>query len=276
MFPPSPDLDAYLSRIDYRGPRDATLATLREMHRLHPAAIAFENLDPYLRRPVPVEAGAIAEKLVATRRGGWCFEHNILFATMLSALGFRVEGLAARVVWGRAEDAVPPRSHMLLEVDIDGATFIADVGFGGLTQTGPLVLEPGLKQETPHETFRFAERDGEYRSQALVGGEWRTLYRFDRQRQFLVDYAITSHYLSTHPDSHFLSTLIAARSFDGGRHALLGNRLTTRFLDGRAEQTLAESPEALRAILETVFGIDVPEPDRFDAMAREAGLFGES
>lgn len=275
MTKTSPDIDAYLARIGYRGPKSATRETLDALHRLHPAAIAFENLDAFLRRPVPVAPEQIAAKLVASRRGGWCFEHNVLFSTMLVALGFRVTGLAARVVWGRPEDAVSPRSHMLLKVDLGGDTFIADVGFGGLTQTAPLLLEPGLEQRTPHERFRLVEMDGAYRSQALVGGEWRTLYRFDLQEQFLVDYEITSHYLSTHPGSPFLSTLIAARPFDGGRHALLGNRLTTRHEDGRVEQTLAPSPEALREVLESVFEVDVPEPDRFDAMAREAGLFGE-
>lgn len=273
MYPAAADVDAYLARIGHQGSRAATRETLGALHRLHPAAIAFENLDAFLRRPVPVEPDGIAAKLVGARRGGWCFEHNILFATILRALGFSVAGLAARVVWGRAEDAVSPRSHMLLEIDLDGAHFIADVGFGGLTQTAPLVLEPDLAQETPHETFRFVERDGEYRSQALVGGEWRTLYRFDRQRQFPVDYAVSSHYLSTHPQSPFLGTVMAARPFDGGRHALLGNRLTTRHADGRAEQALAASPEALREVLDDVFGFDVPDTDRFDAMARRAGLF---
>lgn len=273
MTETSPDIDAYLARIGYRGPREATRETLDALHRLHPAAIAFENLDAFLRSPVPVEPVPVAAKLVGARRGGWCFEHNVLFSTMLAALGFHVTGLAARVVWGRSEDAVSPRTHMLLTIDLDGDTVIADVGFGGLTQTAPLLLEPGLEQETPHERFRFVVTDGDYRSQALVGGEWRTLYRFDLQQQFLVDYAITSHYLSTHPASPFLSTLIAARAFDGGRHAILGNRLTTRHHDGRVEQNLAASPEALREVLDEVFGIDVPEPERFDATAREQGLF---
>ncbi|MFP5307569.1 MAG: arylamine N-acetyltransferase, partial [Gammaproteobacteria bacterium] len=36
------DLDAYCTRIGYDGPRTPTLATLRALHQLHPAAIVFE------------------------------------------------------------------------------------------------------------------------------------------------------------------------------------------------------------------------------------------
>ncbi len=91
----------------------------------------------------------------------------------LKALGFSVTGLAARVLWGQPEDAITPRSHMLLRIELDGKTYLADVGFGGLTQTGPLLLVPGLEQETPHEPFRILETGDHFRMQASTGDEWR-------------------------------------------------------------------------------------------------------
>ena len=46
------DLNAYLERIGYTGPRTANPDTLRAIHLLHPQTIPFENLDPLLGRPV--------------------------------------------------------------------------------------------------------------------------------------------------------------------------------------------------------------------------------
>src|SRR5262245_7642218 len=102
---PSIDLDAYCERIGYTGPRTPTLATLSAIHALHPRAIAFENLDPLLRRSVKLDAAALEAKLVEGGRGGWCFEQNGLFKLVLEALGFRVTGLGGRVLWNRTDSA---------------------------------------------------------------------------------------------------------------------------------------------------------------------------
>ena len=59
------------------------LSTLRELHYLHPQAIPFENLDPLLKRPVKLDPASLQAKLVEAGRGGYCFEHNPLFANVL-------------------------------------------------------------------------------------------------------------------------------------------------------------------------------------------------
>src|SRR5690349_18979985 len=100
------DLAAYFHRIGYDGPRTATLDTLRSLHRLHPQAITFENIDPFLHRPVELEHTALQRKLLSGVRGGYCFEHNILFMHVLRAIGFDVSGLAGRVLWGMPEDSI--------------------------------------------------------------------------------------------------------------------------------------------------------------------------
>src|SRR5690606_2958476 len=147
------DLDAYMARIGYDGPRTPTLETLRALHRLHPAAIAFENLDPLLGRPVPIDRVSLENKLVHAGRGGYCFEHNLLFSHVLRALGYRINEHAARVVWNRPEGVRAQRSHLLLVVDIDGTRYLADVGFGGNVLTAPLLLDKAGPQQTPHEPY---------------------------------------------------------------------------------------------------------------------------
>ena len=96
---PGLDLEAYLERIGHRGSPRADIATLRDLQRLHTSAIPFENLSPFLGEPVKLDRGSLEEKLVARRRGGWCFEHNLLFTHVLRTIGFEVKTLAARVRW---------------------------------------------------------------------------------------------------------------------------------------------------------------------------------
>lgn len=57
-------------------------------------------------------------------RGGWCFEQNLPLKSVLKALGYRVTGLAARVLWNAPEGALPPRGHMLLRVDMGEPPFL--------------------------------------------------------------------------------------------------------------------------------------------------------
>ena len=104
------DVDSYLKRIGYAGSRSATLETLRALQVLHPLAIPFENLDTLSGRPVSLDLPSLERKLVHGRRGGYCFEQNLLFNHVLRALGFDAAALAARVVWERPADEVRART----------------------------------------------------------------------------------------------------------------------------------------------------------------------
>ncbi|MDX8480334.1 arylamine N-acetyltransferase [Mesorhizobium sp. VK24D] len=268
------NLDAYFARIGYSGPTDSSLATLRSLHLAHPQAIPFENIDPLMGVSVGLDPASLQNKVFKHGRGGYCFEHNLIFMHALEALGFAVSGLAARVLWGQSDDAVTARSHMLLRVDFDGKTYIADVGFGGLTLTAPLLLEPGLEQQTPHETFRIVESADHFRLQANIGGaniggDWRTLYRFDMQRAYEVDYQVSSHFLSTHPSSHFLSTLVAARALPDRRYGLRNNRLSIHHLGGRSEQREIATAAELADVLENQLAIIIPDRAAFEARLRQ-------
>lgn len=270
-----PDLDAYCRRIGYGGPRAATLEVLRALHALHPQAIAFENLDPLLGRPVSLELPALERKLVHERRGGWCFEHNLLFAAVLESFGFAVRRLAARVLWNAAPGAVTPRSHMLLAVDLDGERWIADVGFGGLTLTAPLALAIGRAQATTHERFRLLEDDEHFVAQAELQEQWTPLYRFDLQRQHVADYAVSNWYLSHHPQSHFLTGLMAARVEPGVRYALRDNRLAVHRIGEPSRSRRLDSAAGLRRAHEGELAIALPDASGLDALLARLARRGD-
>jgi N-hydroxyarylamine O-acetyltransferase len=263
------DLDAYFQRIAYSGDRTPTLATLRAIHARHATMIPFENLTPLLRQPVHLDIASLQNKLIQRGRGGYCFEQNLLLRAVLLALGFRVSGLAARVRWNMPDEVVTARGHMLLRVDLDAQPYLVDVGFGGLTLTAPLALTPDLEQPTPHELFRvIADGDG-YLMQAQIGQTWKSLYRFDLQEQYLPDYQVTSWYLSNHPNSHFVTGLMAARPDVDRRYALRNNQLAIHHLNGSTERRVLTKVAELRAALEDIFRITLPEtPDLNPALQR--------
>ncbi len=262
-------LAAYLGRIGVAATDGPTLATLRALHLAHPQAIPFENLSPLGGEDVDLADEGIAAKLVASRRGGYCYEHNLLLQGVLSALGFATRGLAARVRWNVPAGMELPRTHMLLQVDLPEGPYIADVGFGGWTLTAPLALVADVAQPTPHGTFRLRRDDDGWTLDARIGTGWRALYTFDTSPQRRVDYELTSWYLCRHPRSRFVSELIVARIGPDRRLALRGRRFTIHRTDGGDETrefgTLAE----LEAVLDAEFGIRVPAADRLRARLRE-------
>ena len=264
------DLDAYLARIGFGARLAPSLAVLSGLVSAHATSIPFESLNPLARRPVDLGIDALQQKLVRDGRGGWCYEHNLLFGHALHAIGFRPIGLAARVLWSVAAGAVRPRTHMLLRLDVDGQPHLVDVGFGGLTLTGVLRLEPDVVQETPHEPFRLVRRGEDFVMEALLKDAWVPLYSFDLQPQLMPDYEMPNWVLQHHPESHFLANLIAARPEPDRRYALLNAELAVHHRDGVSERRLLTTLDGLRDTLAGVFRIRMPEGDDIDAALQRA------
>ena len=199
------DLHAYLERIGYAGPVEPTLGVLDALHLAHATTIPFENIDILLGRPIRLDLPSLEDKLVRDRRGGYCFEHNTLFAAALEAVGFGVARLGARVRLGARK--VRARTHMVLLVRADGEERLADVGFGGGSILRSLPMGPGPVVDQFGWRFRLVDDDGARVVQTLRPRGWIDLYAFTFEPQFPVDYEMANHFTSTHPSSPFTRTL---------------------------------------------------------------------
>lgn len=256
----NPLISSYLDYIGFSSTPRADLDTLRKLHFLHPLKIPFENLNPFLNMPVSLELPDLVQKMVKNKRGGYCFEHNTLFQAALNEIGFKVKGLGARVVWNQDENLITRRSHMLLAVEIDQTTYLADVGFGGMTLTTPLIFEVGLAQTTTHELFRIERLQNDYKLQVNIKDQWKTMYRFDLQEQYSADYGVVNYYLSTFPESPFKTGLIAAQPTVDGRLALKNNHLTIYNKAGESESVILPNEKELKEVLQNKFHIQLPIP----------------
>ncbi|MBQ1100610.1 arylamine N-acetyltransferase [Streptomyces sp. b94] len=266
------DLDAYLDRIGWEGERPAADAdTLRGMQLAHMRAVPFENLDALAGTAPSLELADLTAKLVrGRRRGGYCYEHNTLFAAALEALGFRVTRLTARVVVGADRFEDRPRTHMALLVEIPGAPrpYLADVGFGAV---GSLLEPVPLTADTEfhdagrrHRLVRVPHRGPlemwvlEAYRQASTGG-WEAQYAFTLEPFEPSDYEMINWHIATNPRSPFSRRPYIQR-LTPDRHLLLdGDRVIETRDDGTVtERKLTDDAEA-RRVLGADFGIDVPE-----------------
>jgi N-hydroxyarylamine O-acetyltransferase len=237
------DLSRYLARIGLQGrPSPAAI------HRAHVESILFENLDPLVGIPVSLDPDAIARKLVDDGRGGYCFEHNLLLAQALEALGARVDPILARVRNGRPTSVVGPLTHLLLRVELGGEAWHADVGFGHGTLLEPIPFGVGGPHEQSGWSYRVIQEDGGLLVlQTATEEGWRDLYAFRPEPSPPIDVEVSNWFTCTHPQSRFVTRLLVTE------HGADGSRTTRSDFGG-----------------EMVLSVETPTGSKREPVAREA------
>ncbi len=242
----------YLERLGIEGRPEPTVAGLRALHLAHLRRIPFENLSIHLGEDIVLDPDALVDKVVVRRRGGFCYELNGAFATLLRALGFEVTLLAARA-FGR-DGLGPAFDHMCLRVDLD-EPWLADVGFGDSFQL-PLRLHAAGEQVDTAGTFAIVPVDD---GELDLVRDGKPQFRFDLVARALEDYAATCRYHQTSPDSHFTQSTVCSRATEEGRVTISGTTLIVTRNGERTEQTLTK--EELGDAYRTHFGMDI-DPSR--------------
>ena len=251
------DRNAYLQRINYTGETTPSLDTLRALHHAHLYTIPFENFDIQLGRTIDLSPGAVFDKLVYKKRGGYCFELNGLFLMALHDFGFD-----ARPLLGRVHITGTPtgRGHQIELITIEDRQWIADVGFGEETPRAPIPLV--LDQPLPHDgqTIRLVKDDRfGIMVQAFKEGHWVNLYSFDLGYVCPADIDYGNHYNATHPGSLFVFARVAALPVENGVIILFNNTLKKRVGDEEVVLELEAGQPYLDA-LKINFGIGLDEP----------------
>ncbi|MFC0204977.1 arylamine N-acetyltransferase family protein [Novosphingobium soli] len=245
------DLAGYLTRVGLPAAPAPTARGLAVLQSAHRQAIGFENLDVMLGRPIRLDAPSVFDKLVQRGRGGYCFEHNRLFADVLGALGLAPRPLLARVRLGQSVDAMPPRTHTCLLVPVDGALWLADAGFGG-SDLPPLPLSDGAEATTTEGARHRLRRIG---ARGSLGGEWllersgprcatdgraraepgwQPQYAFDLSEVAPDDLEQANHWTATRPGTRFTTLHVASIPLTAGFASMVDRELTIH--DGSGTQ----------------------------------------
>lgn len=256
----SPFLSAYFSRIGWQQPVSVDIDTLRALHLSHNCAIPFENIDVVMTREIQLDDQCVVDKLVSARRGGYCFEQNGLFERVLREVGFEVRSVLGRVILANPPQ-MPPRTHRLLLVELNGERWIADVGFGGQTLTAPIRLIAGEEQATPHGVYRLMNENNDWVLQYRHHEHWQSMYHFDLATQYFTDYVMGNFWSAHWPQSHFRHHLLMCRHLPDGGKLTLTNYHFTHWQGARAVETVnLPDANALYAVMQERFGLGVDDP----------------
>lgn len=247
------NVEKYLDRISYAGPRDVSVETLRDVHKAHMLAVPFENLDNHLGRRIVLDEEKVVRKIVEQRRGGICYELNGAFCGLLRAMGFEVSMLSAGVA--RDEGGFdPPYDHMALLVQLEDR-WLADVGFGDSFRE-PLLLDDRSEQVQGDDGYRLVDTDGYVIVERRKGDEWKPEYRFTLEPHEYSDFADMCHYHQTSPESIFTRRRACTRATEDGRITVSEMRLIITAHGEKQERELG-SREEWKTALREHFGVEL-------------------
>ena len=261
-------IDDYLRKIGLPRPTGATVEALRHLHLAHRETFLFENLTIQKGGGISLRLGDLERKFLDEGCGGYCFEHNTLFAAVLHDLGFSLTTLLGRVRNGPPEGWV--RTHMVLRVAIDGAPWLADVGYGGFGLLEPLTLLDGATSEQGGATYALRREHSLWVVSMRDRSSVADLYEFTEDPQTAGDIEVANHYTATHPDSRFRRTLTIQAATREARTLIRGDSVI-RFRDGWTTDEPIDRTQ-LRTAVRNLFGVELPATplvfESYDAVSR--------
>src|SRR5262245_47870024 len=244
----------YLSRINQPAPGARGADALARLHHAHRETFLFENLSIQTGGTVPLALADLERKFLDEGRGGYCFEHNSLFAAALREIDVDSTALLGRVRRG------PPhrwcRTHMVLRIALGREVWLADVGFGALGLLEPLPLRDGATATQGGFTFRLRRDGGLWILSARDADAEMDLYEFSDDPQTVWDVEVANHFTSTHPESIFRKTLTIQRT-EQDRRAILRGEVLTRYRGGKMSEQPVGRPDMSRVAMEE-FGVELP------------------
>ncbi|MEV0410434.1 arylamine N-acetyltransferase [Streptomyces sp. NPDC050448] len=255
------DVPAYLDRLGITGPLEPDAQTLRRLHRAHALTIPFENLDILLGRGIDLDVDAMQSKLLRSRRGGYCYEHNMLFAVLLERLGYEVTRLYARPLLDAPKPL--PRTHLVLSVAVGEETYLADVGFGDEGPLEPVLVCDGIVCDQSGWVYRLARVEGTDKEWVLSlkrGDGWFPLYWYATEGHHHIDCVVANYFISTHSSSPFTGRVFLERIAEDWRLNLNHRKLTLTRADGTVEVRYVVDGE-VRELLAKQFEIELTEEE---------------
>jgi arylamine N-acetyltransferase len=246
----------YLERL-HLSEVDKTYVGLKVLQEQHMKHIPFENLDVVVGRDILLAPEHLFNKIVEGKRGGYCFELNLLYASLLRSLGFEPKPVMGRV-WLRNPKKMPPRNHLAHLLELEGKTYVTDVGFGALAPRVPLDINSNREVEDGDGMVRIINIEtSQYMVQRKVGHLWENQYSFEDVEVSDDDVQIASFYMSKSEHSHFCKDRFVGIFTDDGRIGLFENKLTRRVGINTVESSEISTRERWLACLQTTFNLEL-------------------
>lgn len=260
------EVDPYLELLGCSRPKSPSALALAVLQTRHLCTVPFENLDIHVGRPLSLDEGALFDKLVRNRRGGFCYELNGLFARLLRELEYDVTLLSCRT-YDKEGRLGPEHDHLALYVRCEGR-WLVDVGFGDAFPT-PLDLdseEPQLRRRktyrvvTANERMNYAERKND--------GSWTEQYAFTFAPQTLRAFDEMCLHHQRSPQSSFTQKRVCTRLTEDGQ-ITLAEKVLIRTRRGERAESPIKDEHAWRTALRCHFSIELESPSRTEGESHE-------
>ncbi len=211
------NVDAYLQRIDIAHREPPGLPFLKLLHRQHLLHVPFENLDIHWGTEILLDLERIFEKIVRGKRGGFCYELNGLFHSLLEHLGFHCSLVSARMP--KPDGSLSPEfEHMCILVHLEGQILLCDVGFGK-GPTYPLKVQSEEMQMSLNNFYRVKHlgESGWWLEESSDGHIFEQKYLFSAKKRSLIEFIDRCYYQQNDPDSHFKKGKMITKATSTGR-----------------------------------------------------------
>ena len=246
------DITKYLTRIDIDTAGKPSFELLSILQQKHLLNIPFEDLDIPNRNRIVLDLEKIYNKIIPTKRGGFCYELNGLFHWLLKSIGFNVDMLSAKVFNSTTKELGPEFDHMTLLAHLD-KDYLVDVGFGDSFRK-PLEM-PEEESSDISGSYRLKRRNNnEYELQKLENSLWQLQYVFTRTKRNLRDFKKMCDFQQDSPDSHFRTRNLCTIATPAGRITLSEKSLTITENGEKLKSEIASEKEFFE-LLEKYFGI---------------------
>jgi N-hydroxyarylamine O-acetyltransferase len=246
---------AYLDRISYKGKPELSLEVLCSLHQHHVFNVPFENLDIHYGKEIILEETAIYKKVVERRRGGFCYELNLLFHWLLTQIGFESKIIAARVV-NSQEELGPAFDHMCIIVDYQ-QSWLIDVGYGDLFLR-PIALKEDEIQTDDRNYFKIEKYSASEYGLLMSPNkaEFTRKYVFSTESQPVANFIQLCQYKQTNPNSYFVKNKVCTKPTLDGRITLFNEKLIHK-IGQHQSQDMIEEERKLRKILKSEFDVTI-------------------
>lgn len=249
------DLRTYIERIGLNfSELKHDFETLKMIQLADMQRIPFENMDIVNRKTISTDISDICNKILKHKRGGYCYEKNILLMTALRMIGYDVTPMLSRVLW-MTPGVVNPFTHLILIVKLNDCDYLVDVGFGGLGSTVPLELVTDKVQITD-APYRLIESPNNYKTlQIRISDSWNDIYRFQINPVLDCDIIQTNWYSCTYPGAKWCTCLYACHVVGLDRVYIYNSEFCTRKASGELIKNKIKDSTELLKLLKEEFGI---------------------
>lgn len=247
------NIEDYKTRIKYDGELQANLDCLRQLHKCHVMSIPFEALDVQIGRKIELKPEQLFDKVITNKRGGYCYELNYLFHSLLNEIGFDNYLISARIF--NEGKYGPEYDHMSIIVNLN-ELWLVDVGFGDLF-IEPLKIEANVQQEDQFKFYKIAQINAEdfvLHESLKANIDFKIKYRFNSRPKAITEFHEQNIYKQTSDESYFVKNRICTIPTQYGRKTIFNNTYKVRNKD-KVDLLEIKDSEALNELLENQFNM---------------------